>query len=313
MLLFYAVVKQIISNITGVYVLNNNRVIEKQECRTAKDIAGRNNQEQLFLKKYPVVKEITLTLTPELSTTEAVKKLNLLLTKLQLKASVNEDNIIIQTINALDDVTKISNSLCKRLREWYALYLPEASEKITINETFVKIILTKKKSQLMKDLQLHETMGADLKQQDVDEILMLGEKIQSMYQLKQQLEQYLDRVFQEYAPNLQAVAGTIIAAQLLRHAGSLQRLSEMPSSTVQLLGAEDALFKHLRQKAKCPKHGLIVNHPLLANIKASERGKQARHLTGALSIAAKVDYFKGDKHVGEKLRRELEQKAGVQR
>ncbi len=301
-------VKQIISNITGVYVLNNGRVIEKKECHSVKDIAARDSYEQVFLKKYPVVKEITYDLTLELSEVPVVKRLNLLLTKTQLKDAVNEDHLIIQTINALDDLTKITNGLCKRLREWYALYLPEASEKITIHETFIKLILTKKKEQLVKDLSLHESMGADLSHKDVQPILCLGRQIQALYDLKQELEAYLNQRLSQYMPNIQEVAGTMIAAQLLRHAGSLQRLSEMPSSTVQLLGAEDALFKHLRQKAKCPKHGLIVNHPLLANAKAKERGKRSRELAGALSIAAKVDYFKGDKNIGKKLRKQLEQR-----
>lgn len=301
-------VKQIISNITGVYVLNNGRVIEKKECTTAKDITGRSSQEQVFLKKYPVVKEITYTLTPEISSITNVKKLNLLLTKTQLKNAVNEDHLIIQTINTLDDLTKITNGLCKRLREWYALYLPEASERITINETFVKLILTKKKEQLVKDLAIDQTMGADLLDKDVQPLFTLAREIQAVYDLKQKLEDYLTQLLLHYMPNIQEVAGTMIAAQLLRHAGSLQRLSEMPSSTVQLLGAEDALFKHLRQKAKCPKHGLIVNHPLLANAKAKERGKRSRELAGALSIAAKVDYFKGDKNIGKKLRKQLEQR-----
>ena len=108
-------------------------------------------------------------------------------------------------------------------------------------------------------------------------------------------------------PNTKAICGAYLGAKLIEHAGSFKRLSEMPASTIQILGAEKALFRHLKTGAKPPRHGLIVNHLLIANAPDSMHGKIARALADKIAIASKVDYFKGN-FIGDKLIKELEQK-----
>ena len=111
----------------------------------------------------------------------------------------------------------------------------------------------------------------------------------------------------ELCPNTKAVCGVLTGAKLIEHAGSLKRLSEMPASTIQILGAEKALFRHMKTGAKPPRHGIIVHHPLIAKAPEKIHGKIARALADKISIASKVDYFQG-KFIGDKLKKELEDK-----
>lgn len=98
----------------------------------------------------------------------------------------------------------------------------------------------------------------------------------------------------ELAPNLSNLAGPVLAARLIALAGGLDELARMPSSTVQVLGAEDALFRHLRGDAPPPKHGAIYVHPYVRGTREEERGSAARTVAGKLTIAARVDRYAGD-------------------
>lgn len=227
------------------------------------------------------------------------------ITQDKLIKSITEENLIIQTINNIEEIEKCTNMLCKRLREWFSLYLPELDQKIEKHESFVEFILRKNKSDILKQLKIkkQDCLGADLDKKHVNEMKFLSGEISNLFKLKKKHETYLDELMKSYMPNTQAVAGTMIGSRLLAHAGTLLRFVEFPSSTVQLLGAEKALFRHLKTGASCPKHGLIVSHELVA--KAKNKGKMARILADKISIGARVDYFKGD-FIGDKLRKKLE-------
>lgn len=234
---------------------------------------------------------------------------NLLRTKVGVRGSVNDDLLIIQTINSIDETNKVINLLSKRLREWYELYNPEFSKSLDSHEVFVNLILVKGKDELLAEVGLknEESMGADLKDVDLAAITSLAEEVKLLFKLKERQEKYLESVMVLYCPNLTAIAGHLIAAKLLEHAGSLEKLAGYPSSTVQLLGAEKALFRHIKTGAKCPKYGVIFSHYLVAKARLDIRGKIARSLADKLSIAAKVDLFKGE-FVGDMLRNQLEEK-----
>ncbi len=230
---------------------------------------------------------------------------NMEITKKGIKESVSDDSFIVQAINNIDDVTKVSNILTKRLREWYELYNPEFSESIANNDKFVDLIIKKKKSELLKEIKSDGAMGAELSAEDLAPIIALANEVLSLRKLKDIQEDYIEGKMKDLAPNVTAIAGAIIGAKLLEHVGTLKRLMMLPSSTIQLLGAEKALFRHLVTGAKCPKFGVIFNHPLVAISK--NKGKAARLIADKISIAAKVDYFKGE-FIGDKLRKELEKK-----
>ncbi len=234
---------------------------------------------------------------------------NLQLTKLAVKNSVNEDNLIIQSIKSIDELDKAINLLAKRLREWYDLYNPEFSRSVENHEKFTEEILESQKGELLKkiNVKMEDSFGADFEQENLAPIRNLTHQIYDLYQLRKNQLGYISKLMDEYCQNIKAICDVMIAAKLLEHAGSLKRLSEMPASTIQILGAEKALFRHMKTGAKSPKHGVIVSHSLIAKAPMKLHGKIARSLADKISIAAKVDYFKGQ-FIGDKLRKDLEEK-----
>lgn len=234
---------------------------------------------------------------------------NLELTKSDVKSSVNDDALLMQSVNSIDELGRVINLLVKRLREWYELYNPEFSRATENHEKFVEEILEKEKAELLKELKVNpsDSIGADLAQEDLEPIRSLIHQIYDLSQLRKLQESYISTLMDELCPNIKAVCGIIVGAKLIEHAGSLKRLSEMPASTIQILGAEKALFRHMKTGAKPPRHGIIVNHPLISKAPDKMHGKIARALADKISIAAKVDYFKG-KFIGDKLKEELEKK-----
>ncbi|MDP7323460.1 MAG: C/D box methylation guide ribonucleoprotein complex aNOP56 subunit, partial [Candidatus Woesearchaeota archaeon] len=158
-----------------------------------------------------------------------------------------------------------------------------------------------------KKLNLKESIGSSLKKADLSPIISIALQISNLYKLLKTQETYLEQCMNRYCPNITAITGSLIGAKLLNQAGSLKHLSEFPSSTIQLLGAEKALFRHLKTGANSPRYGFLHEHPLLAKSKKKIQGKVARALADKIAIAAKVDYFKG-KPIGEKLRKSLEAK-----
>ena len=154
-----------------------------------------------------------------------------------------------------------------------------------------------------------DSIGADLEQEDLEPIRSLTHQAYDLYHLRKSHLEYISIIMDELCPNLKAVCGVLTGAKLMEHAGSLKRLSQMPASTIQVLGAESALFRHMKTGAKPPRHGIIVHHPLISQAPDRMHGKIARALADKISIAAKVDYFKG-KFIGDKLKKELEEKFG---
>ncbi len=233
---------------------------------------------------------------------------NILLTRKQVSESVTPDKLIMQTSNAIDELTKTSNVLVKRLREWYSFFLPEFEELMKDNEKFTEILTKKTRTQLLKEYKIKNSMGSPLNNKDEAEIKKFASQILELFKEKKEKEKYLEKMMKEHCPNLSDVAGVTIGAKLIELAGSLRKMVMMPASTIQLLGAEKALFRHMRnKKIKPPKHGIIHEHPLLQKAKSSEKGKAARVIADKILLAVKVDYFEGD-FIGKRLRKEIEEK-----
>ena len=232
---------------------------------------------------------------------------NMIITKDKIKKAVNEDNLIIQSVNNIMEIDRANNLLIKRLREWYSLYFPELDNKIEGNDDFVNFIIKKDKEKLMKELKIKESMGASLRKEDVAQILELAKQANSLYMLREKHEKYLEKIVEKYCRNLNYLAGTLIAAKLIAQAGSLKKLVLFPASTIQVLGAEKALFRHITTGARTPKYGIILQHPFVQNAKKEIKGKAARTLADKISIAVKLDYFKGD-FLATSLKKEMEKK-----
>ena len=143
-------------------------------------------------------------------------------------------------------------------------------------------------------MKLKERMGAELGKEDVEEMRQLGREVLGLYKLRRTREAYLEKVMKKHCPNILELAGVMIGAKLLELGKGLKRLALLPASTVQLLGAEKALFRHIKTGAKSPKYGVIINHPIVQDVMKKDKGKAARQLADKLSLCARLDYFKGE-------------------
>ncbi len=263
-------------------------------------------EEKLLIKKFPGTKALpdekkhqVLALFKDRKYFQKFYIENLNLTKESLRHSVSEDQMIIQAIANINELDKTTNMLAKRLREWYSWYYPELSEKITDHAIFAELILTEKKNK--------ESMGAELQRVHLEEMFLLAEEISRMYVLRKKHEDYLERTMREYCPNILELAGVTIGAKLIELGRGVKHLALLPASTIQLLGAEKALFRHIKTGAKSPKYGVIINHPIITKARRDDKGKAARMLADKLSLCARLDYFKGE-FKAKQYRAELDQK-----
>jgi nucleolar protein 56 len=173
-------------------------------------------------------------------------------------------------------------------------------------EALEKESFSKEKAENMATV-AEKSMGADMAEQDLAEIQALSKNVLELYELRKNMENYVDKTMEEVAPNTKAVAGALLGARLIAIAGSLQNLAMRPASTIQVLGAEKALFRSLKTGARPPKHGLIFQHALLHDAKRWQRGKIARVIAGKLAIAARSDAF-GGRYVGDKLKADIDKR-----
>ena len=283
----------IFSNILGTFVLDEkNTIIDSIMFKSLQEYQHKETTEAKLQSKHhaqPLPKERllqALLLFKDAKYYQDFYQKNLELTKAGLKNAVNEDNLIMQAIANINELDKISNTMSKRLREWYSLYYPELSEEIEDHEKYVGLVLEQERTK--------ESFGADLSEPDLEEMKLLAGRITSLYALRKQHEIYLEKIMTKYCPNLLELAGTTIAAGLIELGKGLKHLALLPASTVQLLGAEKALFRHLKTGSRSPKHGIIINHPLIQKAPRDKRGKAARMLADKLSLCARLDFFKGE-------------------
>jgi nucleolar protein 56 len=247
------------------------------------------------------------------------------LVKLRIKgAAEKRDLIIAQAIQTLDDLDRTVNLFMGRLREWYGLHFPELDRLIEKHETYARLAMNlgyrdnfsfealekegipKERAEVTAKA-AETSMGADIAEQDLAEIQALSRNVLELYELRKNMENYVDKTMQEVAPNTRAVAGALLGARLIAIAGSLQNLAMRPASTIQVLGAEKALFRSLKTGARPPKHGLIFQHALLHDAKRWQRGKIARALAGKIAIAARADAF-GGRYVGDALKADVDKR-----
>lgn len=220
----------------------------------------------------------------------------------------NREATIDQTVQLLRDIDQTLNVLSGRLRGWYGLHFPELSRFVADHKTYAEIVRTigprtQFESQTLVNLGLsvskvrgicgltEDSMGAELEPEDMARIRELADYLISLYEYRRVLEDHISVVASEVAPNLSEVAGPVLTAKLIEKAGGLRKLSMMPSSTIQLLGAEKAMFRAMKSGSKPPKHGIIFQHPAVHSSPRRLRGKAARTLAAKLAIAARADSF----------------------
>ena len=226
--------------------------------------------------------------------------------KMKMVRVEKRDRLIVQTVSALNDMDKILNTMSERLREWFGLHYPELS--IKDHESFARMVAEYGRRERFGEFR--ESTGMELKDEDVVMIQEYAQQLWKMYMLRGVMEKYLEKAVPEEMPNTNALLGSVLAARLLAHAGSLERLAKMPSSKIQLLGAEKALFRFMKDKrkdARPPKFGVLFTHPDVSTAPKEQQGKIARLLASKLTIAVRADFYtKEDK--GEQLLLEYERK-----
>ena len=237
------------------------------------------------------------------------------------EVSESPDLHIIQAINSLDEIDKIANALSSRLREWYGLHFPELDNVIDSINGYSQIVLAGKRDSLTKNifeeagfpeskvemlsLIASKSRGGDISELNLKIVQSIAKQILDFHNLRKELEEHLESEMVKIAPNLSAILGTAVGARVLGKAGSLRKLASLPASTIQVLGAEKALFRSLKTGSQPPKHGLLFQHTMVHAAPRWQRGKIARAVAAKAVIAARVDVY------GEGLNKTLLEKLNV--
>ncbi|PWN44771.1 putative SIK1-involved in pre-rRNA processing [Ceraceosorus guamensis] len=231
----------------------------------------------------------------------------------KVKFNVNRsDNMIIQAIALLDTLDKDVNTFAMRVREWYGWHFPELVRLVSDNMIYAKLASFIRSKERLSEDHLEElaeildgddtaarnvldasraSMGTEISEVDMDNIDSFAERVVELAAYRKRMHAYLVEKMHLVAPNLSALIGEVIGARLISHAGSLTNLAKYPASTVQILGAEKALFRALKTKGNTPKYGLIYHASAIARAAPKNKGRMSRFLANKISIASRIDCF----------------------
>jgi nucleolar protein 56 len=184
-----------------------------------------------------------------------------------------DDRQLLHSVRALDDCARMANELTERVAEWAGTQDPEADVDIDY---------------------VRELAAREPQTPATERVGSLADRVTDLDDEQTRLRAYIERTAPEVAPNLSALADPVLAARLIGLAGGLEALAKQPAGTVQVLGAEEALFAHLQGGADPPKHGVIYTHEAVHGTDPEHRGSAARALAGKLAIAARIDHYSGD-------------------
>lgn len=221
------------------------------------------------------------------------------------------DNMIIQSIALLDQLDKDINTFSMRIREWYSYHFPELVKIVPENYMYAKVAkfikdrkdLTDDKLEALEEIVMDSSkaqaiidaskmsMGMDISMVDLMNIEMFAGRVVNLSEYRKKLAQYLHNKMESVAPNLQSLIGDQVAARLISHAGSLTNLAKYPASTVQILGAEKALFRALKTRSNTPKYGLLYHSSFIGRAGLKNKGRISRFLANKCSIASRIDCF----------------------
>jgi len=241
-----------------------------------------------------------------------------------------QDKPIINTIALLDSLDKNINTFAMRVREWYAWHFPELAKIVTDNIAYAKVArvirvrdsFDRERSQELNDACGSEeiadeilkatkvSMGQDIVEMDMQNIDHFALEVIKLATMRKTLHDYLKAKMDLVAPNLCSLIGEVIGARLISHAGSLTNLAKYPASTVQILGAEKALFRALKTKGNTPKYGLIFHSTFIGRAQQKNKGRISRYLANKCSLASRIDCFSDESSTvfGEKLKDQVEER-----
>ncbi len=238
------------------------------------------------------------------------------------EASEQIDLHISQSINALDEIDKISNTLATRMREWYGLHFPELDNLLQNANTYSHIVSTcGKRDNITKDFLKtidipdnkieiiievsQRSRGGKITEQNLFIVQNIAQQVISLNKIRKNLEEHIESSMEEIAPNIKGLLTASVGARLISKAGSLKKLSSLSASTIQILGAEKALFRTLKTGSNPPKHGILFQHPVIHSAPKWQRGKMARAVAAKTAIASRLDVYGQDPTVNQALSNKL--------
>ena len=244
-----------------------------------------------------------------------------------------QDKPIVQSIALIDLLDKDINSFCMRIKEWFGWHFPELGKIVKDNYLYLRLVrliqergnliknkddLVEKMNEITLDPEVTKaicdaaviSMGSDISEGDLLNIKFFSEKVDTLVKYRENLATYLKEKMKKLAPNTSALVGEVVAARLVSHSGSLSALAKYPASTIQILGAEKALFRALKTRSKTPKYGLLYNSSFIGKAKAKNKGKISRYLANKLAMCARIDYFSNDRfdEYGNELKKQIEER-----
>jgi len=263
----------------------------------------RNNLERYVREVFGMDMQQYLARVYEITVTQTRHKLR--------KVVEKRDLFVAQAISSVDDLDKILNLISSRVREWYGLHFPELEDLVKDHREYMTLVtklghrtnftvdnLTRLGLSQDRAKRIYEaaskSVGAEMSDWDLEPIRTYAGIYVQLSDLRNKLSQYIDEAMVEVAPNIRELVGPLLGARLIMLAGGLMRLALLPASTIQVLGAEKALFRALRTGSRPPKHGVIFQFPEIFRAPRWQRGKIARALAAKLAIAAKADAFTGN-------------------
>ena len=223
------------------------------------------------------------------------------------------------------------NTFCMRLKEWFSWHFPELARIVSDNGIFCKVVslieqrenVNDEMKDKLTDVVLDEekaqqiieaakvSMGQELSEADVIQVKKFAQRCVDQIEFREKLQEYLRQRMNAVAPNLTTLIGEIVGSKLISHSGSLINLAKYPASTIQILGAEKALFRALKTKGKTPKYGLIFNSSFIGRAGQTNKGRISRYLANKCAIAARIDSFTEGQQTtafGEKLKNQMEER-----
>lgn len=230
-------------------------------------------------------------------------------TREKLKTVGDRDRLMVKAVNFLDENNKNFNSEMERFRDWYSLHFPELEDEITDDEQLMKILergIERSELDAFEEMAENST-GMDLEDEDLEMLEKAYSSLQEKLDMREQITEYIEDVAKEELPNLETVLGPLLAARIVSLAGGLEEMAKKPSSTIQMLGAEKALFRYLHGEGTPPKHGVLFQHNFVNSLPEDKRGKMARFMANKAVMAARLDQY-GDKEKGEELYKECQEK-----
>lgn len=231
------------------------------------------------------------------------------LAELKSREAVGGDRHLMEAIATYDSAQEQLNQLDLRLHSWFGLHYPELGDILKGMDYSKAVSALGDRKSIQDEHGLHDiSIGVDFIAGERERLMALASGMLYLSELSEKTGDFIDTRAAEEFPNLSKLLGAKLACRLVKEAGGLERLSSFPSGTVQLIGAEKALFRHLKQKKRPPKHGLIFQHPLVHGLPREKRGRISRFLAAKAVIAARLDRFHGE-DIGDRLKAEVEKRA----